>query len=342
MSKKTKNSTGPSQIETSDTVYNGDTGATDGIDEKDAEKKSIYQIVASNRTYQIGIGAIVVLLALVLALGLYSSSVNTALDKTNAEKEQLEAAVTRHQQKLQQISAMLSSEQAESTQMKTMLQNTQMALEGEISKLASKLKTTKSKVGSLKKEKRAALKEKRKVMNELAQFKRFSGKFKRMIDAGKLEVVFRRGRMVVNLPAQVLFDSGSAKLSDDGMNALKEVAKVLRTVKNRRFIIGGHTDNKKIRKANHYETNWELASARATVVTRELIKSGMPARHLIAAGYSQYAPIASNATESGRQKNRRIEIILEPYLKDITPPKKKSKSSKTAALKKKSERRPKS
>jgi chemotaxis protein MotB len=143
---------------------------------------------------------------------------------------------------------------------------------------------------------------------------------------------------VVNLPAQVLFDSGSAELTEDGEAALKEVAKILRTVRNRRFMIGGHTDNQKIVKAD-FDSNWELASARAIVVTKALIKAGLPPKNLVAAGYSQYAPIASNASDVGRQKNRRIEIILEPFLKDITPPvaarKSKKAKNKTAARKRK-------
>jgi hypothetical protein len=56
----------------------------------------------------------------------------------------------------------------------------------------------------------------------------------------------------------------------------------------------------------------------------------MNSRDLVAAGYSQFAPIASNKTPEGRRKNRRIEIILEPYLKDITPPAKKSNAKSNA------------
>src|SRR5262249_53941774 len=140
-----------------------------------------------------------------------------------------------------------------------------------------------------------------------------------MIDSGKLDVTFRRGQMVVKLPAAILFPSGSADISDEGKGALGEVAAVLRGVRSRRFTIAGHTDNVPVVQSSFHD-NWELSAARAVMVTKLLIAKGMPAGSLVAAGYGEHDPVASNATPEGRQRNRRIEIILEPNLRKVAVP----------------------
>jgi chemotaxis protein MotB len=160
-------------------------------------------------------------------------------------------------------------------------------------------------------EERAAIRE------QLTEFRQMTQQFRRMIDSGRLEVVFRRGRMIVQLPAQVLFPSGSAELTDDGRKSLSEVARILRGLRNRRFVVAGHTDNVPIARNEHFASNWELSSARAVNVTSALIRGGLRPEQLVAAGYSEYDPVARNTSDAGRQKNRRIEIILEPRLRDM-------------------------
>jgi chemotaxis protein MotB len=150
----------------------------------------------------------------------------------------------------------------------------------------------------------------------LAEFREVTEKFKKLIDAGTLEITFRRGRMIVALPASVLFDSGSADLSDDGKKAVGEVARVLVSVPRRRFMVGGHTDN--VPAVKEYKSNWSLSTARAVTVLEALMRAGMDPTRLVAAGYAEYDPVASNGSNEGKQKNRRIEIILEPYL--VAPP----------------------
>jgi len=134
---------------------------------------------------------------------------------------------------------------------------------------------------------------------------------------------------VVNMPAKVLFASGKAKLSEEGRQAVGQVAQILKKVRDKQFIVAGHTDDQKIAKSV-YPSNWDLSTARALVVTKALIRAGMDPARLSAAGFSQFDPIASNATKAGQQKNRRIEIVLEPYLKSLpgTKPRKKKKKIK--------------
>jgi chemotaxis protein MotB len=141
-------------------------------------------------------------------------------------------------------------------------------------------------------------------------------RFRKMIDSGKLQISFRRGQMVVKLPARVLFTSGQAGLSERGRKALAEVATVLREMRGRRFIVSGHTDSVPIN-SEEFTNNWELSTARALSVTWMLIDEGVPPRSLAAAGHGQHKPIASNKTAKGRQLNRRIEIILEPDLRAL-------------------------
>jgi chemotaxis protein MotB len=147
---------------------------------------------------------------------------------------------------------------------------------------------------------------------QLAEFRDLRAKFQRMIDSGALDISIRRGRMIVEMPAAVLFDSGSAELSEAGRDTVIQVAKVLRNVPRHRFLVGGHTDN--VPAVKQYKSNWDLSAARAVRVTETLTSHGVAPKRLVIAGYSEFDPIAGNGSETGRQKNRRIEIILEPYV----------------------------
>jgi chemotaxis protein MotB len=157
-----------------------------------------------------------------------------------------------------------------------------------------------------------------KIGERLAEFKAFSAEFQRMIDSGTLNIRFRRGRMIVEMPAQVLFPSAGAELSEAGGATLQKVAEILRKFPDKHFIVAGHTDNIPIGGPGAaFQSNWELSTARALHVTEALIKFGLAPPQLTAAGAAEYDPIANNATPAGRQKNRRIEIILEPRLKEL-------------------------
>jgi chemotaxis protein MotB len=164
----------------------------------------------------------------------------------------------------------------------------------------------------------------------LAAFKSVAEKLRKMIDAGKLEVTTRQGRMIVKLPAEVLFASGSAQLSEAGHAPLKELAGVLKQFPDRRFMVAGHTDNVPIGPSN-YKSNWELSTARAVTVTEFLASSGVNPSRLTAAGYSEYDPIRPNATDAGRSENRRIEIVLLPNVNEISGLAKAAASAGSAA-----------
>ena len=188
--------------------------------------------------------------------------------------------------------------------------------------LDGQLKTCRTELGSSSTDLDEAKKELTELKEETAEtkemlddLKAMTARFQKMIDAGKLDVSIRRGKMVVKLPEKILFASGSADLSKEGKDALAEVAQVLRKL-NRRFTVAGHTDNIPIA-GGKFHSNWDLSAARAVIVTEALVSKGVKARNLVAAGFGPHDPIAGNGSKDGRQKNRRIEIILEPDLSKL-------------------------
>jgi chemotaxis protein MotB len=150
----------------------------------------------------------------------------------------------------------------------------------------------------------------------VATFRQLRSRLQKMIDTGKLGVSVRKGRMLVKLPAEVLFAPGEAALSDSGQEALKEVAVVLREFPDRKFMVSGHTDNQPVVQAD-FKGNWELSTARAVNVTEFLIEQGVKPAHLVAAGYSEYDPVGNNGTKPGRADNRRIELELLPDFAEL-------------------------
>ena len=121
--------------------------------------------------------------------------------------------------------------------------------------------------------------------------------------------IARRGLVVRVLTDKVLFDSGQATLKPPGLPLLGEVANLLNVEQNHQIAVEGHTDDVPIA-STQYPSNWELSTARATTVVRYFISRSVTASRLTAAGYADLHPIASNATDHGRQLNRRVEIVL--------------------------------
>jgi chemotaxis protein MotB len=175
---------------------------------------------------------------------------------------------------------------------------------------ASSMKATQAELDDLRAQRAEADK-------RLAAFQALTDKFRKMIDSGKLQVILRHGRMVVKLPAGILFATGSADVSKDGKAALADVATILKQMPERRFMIAGHTDNVPVTPSSPFKNNLQLSTARAETVTEQLIAAGMNPGHLSAAGYSEYEPVRENTSDSGRQENRRIEIVLSPEISDL-------------------------
>ncbi|MBS3964212.1 MAG: flagellar motor protein MotD [Methylomonas sp.] len=112
----------------------------------------------------------------------------------------------------------------------------------------------------------------------------------------------------LEMNSELLFASGKAELSSKASPVLQKVAEVVRDVPNV-INVEGYTDNIPIA-TGLYPSNWDLSSARATSVVKALVKNGIPPERLSAVGYGEFHPIADNATEEGRFKNRRVVLVL--------------------------------
>ena len=136
---------------------------------------------------------------------------------------------------------------------------------------------------------------------------------KKELKAGQIEVKQLRDGLRVNVAQDILFDSGSAALDQGGTSVLGKVATQLKKTPHQILVIG-HTDDKPIGPAlvKQYPTNWELAGARAASVVRLFTESGLSSKRLRAVSVADTQPVASNKTEEGRSRNRRIEIRLRP------------------------------
>ncbi|HIJ67100.1 MAG TPA: OmpA family protein [Planctomycetes bacterium] len=127
-----------------------------------------------------------------------------------------------------------------------------------------------------------------------------------------LDVAFdpSAGTITVTLPNAILFSPGKASLKQASVAELDHVLSVLRQRYHGRDIdVVGHTDSDPIRKSK-WKDNWQLSAERALTVLRYMTKQGVEADRIRAVGAGQSRPVASNATSSGKAKNRRVEIVV--------------------------------
>jgi chemotaxis protein MotB len=135
------------------------------------------------------------------------------------------------------------------------------------------------------------------------------------IDAQDGEVSVEANRVRVDLVDRLLFRSGDAELSVNGMRLLSRVGSVLKRVEDKQILIGGHTDAQPIH-TDQFPSNWELSAARAVNVARYLTEeAGVDPARVAAAAFSQFHP-----RERARASNRRIEILLTPGAKPSPHP----------------------
>lgn len=113
--------------------------------------------------------------------------------------------------------------------------------------------------------------------------------------------------LLVNLPDDVLFATGSATLRPDLQGEIRSIAANLVTYPNSNIEVVGHTDN-----VGGAAMNMDLSQRRAYSVASILIGAGVPAGRISSYGRGMDQPVASNANEAGRSKNRRVEILVRP------------------------------
>ena len=121
-------------------------------------------------------------------------------------------------------------------------------------------------------------------------------------------------KTLITMANAILFASGSAKLSEQGIDALKPIGNVLEKYPDRSLCIEGHTDNVPIatEQREKYSTNWELSTSRAIQVMNYMVGHfKIEETRLSVKGYGPFKPVAPNDTPEGKAKNRRVVIVVD-------------------------------
>ncbi|MBX3258154.1 MAG: OmpA family protein [Labilithrix sp.] len=123
-----------------------------------------------------------------------------------------------------------------------------------------------------------------------------------------VQILSRRNELVLRLSEGFLFGSGTDALEE---RALRVVARLAAELRDRPLYVRveGHTDDRPIHTAR-FRSNWDLSTARATAVVARLAAGGISPERLSAAGYGEFHPLASNATDEGRKQNRRVDLVV--------------------------------
>lgn len=133
-----------------------------------------------------------------------------------------------------------------------------------------------------------------------------------------LTVEMKNGKVYVMMEERLLFATGSTVVDPKGVEAIRDLGKVLETNTDINILIEGHTDNVPMKGTGEIRDNWDLSVMRATSVVKILLSNSKvnPLR-LTAAGRGEFMPVDKANTADARKKNRRIEIILTPQLDEI-------------------------
>jgi len=133
-----------------------------------------------------------------------------------------------------------------------------------------------------------------------------------------LTIEVKNGKVYVSMEESLLFASGSTSVDPRGVNAIRELAKVLAANPEINVLIEGHTDDVPLRQGSQFRDNWDLSVMRATAIVRIILQNTQidPLR-LTAAGRGEFMPLDPAKTAEARRKNRRTEIILTPRLDDL-------------------------
>jgi len=184
---------------------------------------------------------------------------------------------------------------------------------------------------------RQALAEYKQRADQLAaieqRFRDLKSRLDKLTQVG-LKVVVRNNRMVIQLPGDVLFDSGSDQLKPQGREVLGQVADVIgkdADLSKRYFLVAGHTDNAKYPAGGQFKDNWGLSLARARTVLLFMITpkgakasdakgGGLDIKRWAAAGYGETDPLAGSVetqSKDDQSKNRRVELVLQPNVEEM-------------------------
>ena len=254
---------------------------------------------------------IVILAVVFVASGCVSSGTFKKMEKAKNDKIAT----------LQKNKADLEKQKGDLEKLKTSLEKDNAGLKQQIDSLTQQNASMQKEVGSLSQEKAALV-----AANQQRQqqYESLVQGLSKEVEKGQLQVKQYKNMLSVDLAEQIFFDSGKATLKKEGKDVLKKVGDALKGYENKVIRVVGHTDNVKVAKSLQatFPTNWELSVARATNVVRYLQEVGIPPERMVPSGRGEYDPVAPNDTPEGRQKNRRIEIMLldKALMSEMTRP----------------------
>ncbi len=135
------------------------------------------------------------------------------------------------------------------------------------------------------------------------------------IKNGEIRLKRLHEKLIINIDDKISFDSGSARLKDNVLQALDKISAILSKYSENNIIIEGHTDNVPI-STGRFSDNWQLSTERALSVLRYLLKNAsLDPLRVSAAGCGEFQPIVSNDTPENRSLNRRVDIVVVPRVK---------------------------
>jgi chemotaxis protein MotB len=133
----------------------------------------------------------------------------------------------------------------------------------------------------------------------------------------EVDVQVLKGVVYISLADNMLYKSGSYEINDRAAETLSKIAKIIKDYKDYDVLIEGNTDNVPISKQN-IRNNWDLSCLRASSVVQALQNQyGVDPKRLTAGGRGEYNPIADNNSDTGKQRNRRTQIIITPKLDEF-------------------------
>jgi len=148
-----------------------------------------------------------------------------------------------------------------------------------------------------------------KLVELLPSLKVLSEELKAEIDAGRVQIDMQARGLVISFNQAALFPSGGDDVSPEAFESLDKVAAAIRRIPNP-VRLEGHTDSKPINTAR-FHSNWDLSAARSIALLKLLSgQFNVPATRISVAGYADNAPVASNDTEDGRARNRRVDVVI--------------------------------
>jgi len=235
------------------------------------------------------------------------ASLEDKISTVSGEKSQLTSQLEEERKRRQQLQQQIASVSDDVGRKEKALADA----EQDVSQLNQQLTTTRQEQALLEVNIEELNQQRKKDTEHFANLKR---RLEQELSASQVEVAQLKNQMtVIKLTDDVLFNSGSAHIKQAGQKVLSLIADSLNAYPDRSISIEGHTDHVPTGSKSRYASNWELSAMRALAALSYFQQeSQVDPKRLKLVGYGEYRPAYSNATAEGRERNRRIEIIILP------------------------------